>query len=283
MRTIKILLPARGYSVTIFLLLIINSHIVTSQNTIPYSYEIINNKISEVIINDNMVLNEKNKKKYTDTVKFNLYGNLEEKKITAYDTNSERISGGDWTYTYDSLNNRLLETRKSHNLNIMDYFNYVYDSTGRIKKQIWVYWINMKLAFSRIYEVQYDSSGRLFKEFVEDGAQKLDSVFLFNYDADNHLVQMTCTGDKDFIDTINIVNYFYNSDGTMASTITKDKISKKMEEFTYDQNKKLIKKISDEGTTTCIYDKNRLLTSMETMVKDKKGLKYKYAISYVYR
>ena len=253
-----------------------------SQNMLPYGNDIRSHKISAVIATKTMVMANNIKKIYVDSVKFDQYGRMVEKHIKAYDTSAESEYAGSWTYTYDSVGNRALETRKSLNHEVMDYFNYVYDSS-RIKKQIWVYWVNMKLSFNRIYEVKYDGSGRLNMEIVKDGAEKIDSVLQFKYDANNRMNEIVYTSDKDFKDTINKVDYSFNPDGSVAKTITTSKTSKLVEENTYDQNKKLIKHTSDEAATTYMYDKTGLLTSSEVVVKNKKGMKYRYTYTYLCR
>ncbi len=253
-----------------------------AQNMLPGRNEITAHKISAVIASKTMVVNEKSKKQYVDTVKYDMYGRILEKHITAYDTVHERQIAGTWTYTYDSLGNRGLETRNSPSFKVMNYFNYVYDSS-RIKKQIWVYWVNMKLLFSRVYEVKYDGYGRLNLEMIEEGTEKLDSIIAFKYDSTNRMVKTICSSDKDFKDTINTVSYFYNPNGSVAKTLTTSKASKSVEEFTYDANGKLTKQMNDEGTTTYTYDKNGLLTTSEISMKGKKGSKYKYSYSYIYK
>jgi YD repeat-containing protein len=272
----------KGIFICGILFCIMKSNAGFSQNMLPWKSDIINHKISAVIVTDNIVLNEKSKKKYTDTVKYDIYGNLTEKHITAYDTDSKRDYAGVWTYTYDSVGNRKLETRVTPEHHVMDYFNYLYDS-NRIKKQIWVYWDNMRHIFDRIYEVKYDGSGRLRLEMMEDGSEKLDSVFSFNYDSTNRLNKIICGADKDFKDTINTVDYVYNSYGGLAETITSAKGSKSIEEFAYDENRRVVKHTTDAGTTTYLYDKNGLLATSEVTVKDKKGLKYKYTYTYIFR
>jgi YD repeat-containing protein len=250
-----------------------------SQNMLPGRYDLTSHKITEVIVTCNSVVNEKNKKKYTDTVKYDVYGFLREKKVIAFDTDSERKLAGDWKYTYDSLGNRLLETRKSTGQAIMNYFNYVYDSS-RIKKQIWVYWIDMKLAFSKIYEVKYDGSGRINTELVEDGTEKLDSIFSFKFDTLNRLNQITCASDKDFKDTVKVVGYFYNPDGTTSSTVTITKAAKLVTQYTYDANRKLTRQASNDVITSYQYDKNGLLAMSEIVPKDKKDPKITYTYQY---
>ena len=260
---------------------LLTSYSAISQNMLPWRGDIVNRKIASVVASVSIVQNEKSKKKYVDTIKYDYYGNLAEKRITAYDTDSKRVMEGDWKYTYDSLGNRKLETRKSSEADIMNYFNYVYDS-NRIKKEIWVYWTNMKLIFSRIYEVKYDGLGRLYTEKIEDGSEKLDTIFGFKYDTLNRLDKIICSGDKDFKDTINVVSYIYNPDGSTSKVITKDKMSKTVEEYTYDQNRKVLKKESEKGSTTYQYDKTGLLIQSEVIDKEKKGQKLRYTYSYLY-
>jgi hypothetical protein len=272
----------KGTFFSLSLVLFLSSFQGISQNMLPYGNDIRSHKISTVIASKTMVMANNIKKIYVDSVKFDQYGRLVEKHIKAYDTSAEREYAGNWTYTYDSAGNRALETRKSPNHEVMDYFNYVYDSS-RIKKQIWVYWVNMKLSFNRIYEVKYDGSGRLNMEIVKDGTEKVDSVLQFKYDARNRINEIVCTSDKDFKDTINKVDYSFNPDGSVAKTVTTSKALKSIEENTYDQNKKLIKHASNEETTTYMYDKTGLLNSSEVTIKNKKGMKYKYTYTYLYR
>ncbi len=281
----KILLPVILFS------LILNASTSVAQNLLPYRNEVISHKISSVIITNSVMQEEKGKKgmtekskvKYVDTVKYDMYGTLTEKRITAYDTDSKREYAGDWTYTYDSLGNRLLETRVEPEHNSMDYYKYVYDS-NRIYKQIWVNWVNMKHIFDRIYAVKYDGYGRLKTEIIEEGNEKIDSVLSFQFDTLNHLHDILCTSDKDLKDTINIVTYFYNADGSTAKTITTTKSGKNTAEFTYDPTtKKILKKSSEEETDTYTYDKNGLLTEFDIVPKDRKGMKHKYTLSYIYR
>ena len=254
-----------------------------AQSLIPYRNDVVTHKIWAAVITESMVQNEKiSKKKYVDTVKFDMYGTLLEKRITGYDTDSKRQYAGVWTYTYDSVGNRKLETRKSPDQVVMDYYTYVYDS-NRIKKQIWVYWMNMKHQFDRIYEVKYDGYGRIKTEIMEDGMQKIDTVLSFHFDTLNHLNNILCTRDKDLKDTINVLSYFYNPDGSTAKTVTASKSGKTTEEFTYDVNKKVVKKSSDDETTSYVYDKNGMLSEMDVMQKSKKGIKYKYTVSYISR
>ncbi len=271
--------------------LILNTTNSIAQNMLPWRNEIVNHKISAVVIRYSSVMEEKGKKgmaenskiKYVDTVKYDMYGTLTEKRITAYDTDSKRAYAGDWTYTYDSLGNRKLETRVEPEHHSMDYYNYVYDS-NRIYKQIWVYWVNMKHIFDRIYQVKYDGYGRLKTETIEEGNEKIDTVITFQFDTLNHLHNILTTSDKDLKDTINLVTYFYNPDGSTAKTITSDKTGKNTEEFSYDPaSRKLLKKSSDKETTTYIYDKNGLMTESDIVPKNKKGVKYKYTLSYIYR
>ena len=250
---------------------------------LPNRNQIWNNKISSVVATCYLVQNEKtSKKKYVDSVRYDGYGFLVGKHITAFDTTTQRIYAGDWSYTYDSVGNRKLETRACPGNNYMDYFNYVYDS-GRIKKQIWVYWINLKHIFDRIYEVKYDGNGRLAIEKVEDGSETLDSIFSFNYDSTNRMNKIICGKDREFKDTINVVDYFYNPDGSVAKTVTRSKGAPSVEEFTYDQNRRTVKDIKDDVTTTYEYDKNGLLTTSEVVDKGKKGMKHKYTYAYIYR
>ncbi|HTA28343.1 MAG TPA: hypothetical protein VK809_11170 [Bacteroidia bacterium] len=274
----------------LFSLILITTNSI-AQNMLPYRNDVLNHKISAVIITNSVMQEEKSKKgttekskiKYVDTVRFDMYGTLTEKRITAYDTDSKREYAGVWTYTYDSLGNRRLETRVEPEHHSMDYYNYVYDS-NRIYKQIWVYWVNMKHIFDRIYQVKYDGYGRLKTEIIEEGNEKIDTVISFQFDTLNHLHNILTTSDKVLKDTINLVTYFYNSDGSTDKTITSDKTGKNTEEFTYDPaSRKLLKKSSDKETTTYIYDKNGLMTESDIVPKNKKGVKYKYTLSYIYK
>lgn len=263
--------------------LIFSSYNGISQNLLPWRNDLINHKISKIIVTDNMVMNEKSKKKYVDTIKYDIYGNLTEKRITAFDTDSQRQYAGDWKYTYDSLGNRKLETRNSPDIKIMDYFNYVYDS-NRIYKQIWVYWVNLKHIFDRVYNVQYDGYGRLNTEIIEDGTENVDTVISFKYDTLNRLYKILTTHDVDLKVPISLLTYFYNPDGTTSKTITDSKTAPELvEEFTYNQDRKVIKKESGGATTTYLYDKNGLLSEMDMVMKNQKGLKYKYALNYITR
>ncbi len=281
-RTKTRILGKRGVFLCLALPIFLNFHEGFSQ-TLPGRNDIISHKISAVIVNKSIVINEKKiNKQYADTVKYDVTGFMIEKRITAYDTILERELAGDWTYQYDASGNRTLETRKSADYKVMDYFNYVYDS-NRITKQIWVYWVNLKLLFNRIYEVKYDGYGRLNKELIEDGTEKLDTILVFKYDSTNRMNKIITARDKDCKDTINTVNYFFNPNGSVAKTITVSKTSKSTEEFTYDASGKIIKDETDAGTTTYVYDKNGLLSSTEKILKDKKGMKYKFNYTYLYR
>jgi len=263
--------------------LIFSSYSSIAQNLLPWRNDILSHKISKIAITCTTTLNEKIKKKYADTVMYDIYGTLTEKRITAFDTDSQREYAGDWKYTYDSLGNRKLETRYSPDIKIMDYFNYVYDS-NRIYKQIWVYWVNLKHIFDRIYLVQYDGYGRLNTEIIEDGAENVDTVISFKFDTLNRLYKILTTQDKDLKVPISLVTYFYNPDGTTSKTITDSKTAPELvEEFTYNQDRKVIKKESTDATTTCQYDKNGLLSEMDVVIKNQKGLKYKYTLSYITR
>jgi hypothetical protein len=264
------------------LLFILNSTICVSQTTMPEKNEIVSHNISEMIVNNYITINEKSKKEHIDTMMFNLSGNLVEKRITAYDTASERELSGIWTYTYDSLENHLLETRKSAKKHVMDYFVYVYDSS-HIQRKIWNYWVNLRLLFNRIYDFKYDADGHVKLEIVEDGREQLDSIYSFKYDTKNRLIQLTCVRDKDFKDTLNTTDYFYNSVGALTKEIATGKTSKSIEEFTYNSLGKLTKQESDLETVAYQYSKNGLLAVSERTVKDKKGSKYKCTYTYLYR
>jgi YD repeat-containing protein len=255
---------------------------VISQNMLPGRNDLYKYKISKVVADNYTVLGKKSKKNYTDTVSFDIFYNVKEKKIIAFDTASERKLQGQWNYTYDTLGNRLLETRKSPGQAVMDYFNYVYDS-GRIKKQIWVYWVNMKLAFSKIYEVKYDGNGRLAIEKVEEGPEKLDSIFSFRYDTNGRLTSILCSSDKDFGDTINIATYFYYPNGNTAKIVTTSKNSTLTEKFYYDENRRLKETDSGDESTTYEYDSNGLLASSEITSKNKSIPDTKFTYSYIYK
>ena len=252
-----------------------------AQNMLPGKIVIMRHKISEVIVNNYSVINKKNIKKYTDTVKFDTNGYLVEKWVTAYDTDSERKFSGDWKYTYDSVGNRLLETRKSSGERVMDYFIYTYDSS-RMKQKIWNYWVNLKLSFSRIYEMNYDSKGRLETALIEDGGEKIDSSYIYRYDTLNRLKSILCSLNKNFKDTDHTINYTYTKDGKLAAKTIRSKASRQKETFTYNENKQLIKVENGNEITSYEYDINGLLTMSEVEYKGKKGMKLKYTYYYLF-
>ncbi len=259
---------------------VLRSMTSSSQVVLPGKTEIVNRKISAVVVSSFSLVDGKSKKGYVDTITFDKAGYLVAKRVTPYDTASERKWAGIWNYTYDSAGNRKLETRKSPHYEVMDYFNYVYDSF-HVTKQIWVYWVNLKLAFSRIYEMKYNVHGRLDIEMVEGQTEKLDSIFAWQYDTNNRLIQTTCASDKDFQDTMYRVNYVYNPDGNIAQIITTAKSLQTMEEYTYDENKRLVKQKSGDRDIVYQYDKNGYLASSEVAVEGRKKEKYTY--SYIYR
>jgi YD repeat-containing protein len=255
-----------------------------AQNLLPGRNDILSHKLAGVVITKSHIVSEKiSHKQYVDTVLYNPYGTLTDKKVTAYDTASKRAFEGHWTYTYDSMGNRALETRVSNDIHGMDYYNYMYDS-NRIVKQIWVYWVNMKHIFDRIYEVKYDGYGRLKTEIIEEGTEKIDTVITFQFDTLNHLNNILSTRNKDLTDTINLVHYVYNADGSVAKTITTDKLKQQEEEFSYDANKRLIKQSSPNKTISYAYDATGLLKDVTVVITENKlPVKYRYNYSYLSR
>jgi len=234
-----------------------------AQDILPSKSEIIKHKISEVIVFKYNVINKKRTKTYVDTMKYDIGGNLSEKRIKAYDTNSENKWSGDWNYTYDSLGNRLLETRKSVKQRVMDYFIYVYDSS-HVQKKIWNYWVNLKLQFSRIYEMQYDTKGRLKIELVENGAGHIDSVYSFQYDLSNRLLKTICTSDKEQKDTINTISYSYYKNSRLSKKITQGKFESKLEEYTGCESQTLTQTLVTKETTNYNYDSPKMVETIYT-------------------
>lgn len=263
-------------------MLVLYNNTCIAQNMLPGRSVIISHKISAIVVQASGVNNKKSEKKYIDTLKFDTNGYLVEKMVTAFDTSSERNYSGDWKYTYDSLGNRLLETRKSSNERRMDYFVYVYDSS-RIQKKIWNYWVNLKLVFNRIYEMKYDLKGRLDTALIEDGTGKTDSAYIYQYDTLNRVKSILCSLRKDFKDTNHTISYAYNKAGKLAIKTTRSKGFRVKEIFTYNENRQLIRVENSNEMTVYEYDMNGLITLSEVVNKGKRDIKVKYTYDYLFR